>query len=111
MRLLLIISLRLIESWATGGERFIGGRKRLVSQDGDAYLEVGYCLHYGVGVRKNVRAAITSYRKVLAAYYITEYAREEAQYHLAITLLDSGIHRSSQKVRKLPSKQRTIEIF
>lgn len=80
---------------------FYWWRKAASQLDGDAYVEVGYCFHYRVGVRKNVRTAIAYYRKALAAYYITEYAREEAQYHLAVALLDSGIHRSSQRVRKL----------
>lgn len=89
--------------------REIGNRRRAFHwwqkaaslQDGDAWLEVGYCLQYGIGTKMNVRAAVRSYRNALAAYYITEYAKEEAQYHLAIALIDSGNHRSRREVRLL----------
>lgn len=70
-------------------------------QDGDACLEVGYCFQYGIGTRRNMPAAIRSYRAALATSHICEYGREEAQYHLAIALLDSGTCRSRQEVLHL----------
>jgi hypothetical protein len=48
-----------------------------------------------------MHAAIRSYRNALAAYYIIEYALEEAQYHLAIALLESGNYRSRLEARQL----------
>lgn len=89
--------------------REIGNRKRAFHwwrraaslQDGDAWLEVGYCLQYGIGTRRNVRGAIKAYRKALVAYYISEYCREETEYHLAIALLDFSIKRSKNEIRQL----------
>ena len=58
-------------------------------QDGDAWLEVGYCLHYGVGTRRNRTAAIRAYRCATSAdSATTEFGEEEARYHLAVALLD-----------------------
>ena len=54
----------------------------------DAWLEVGYCRQYGIGVRRDVSIAISSYRKAIQRYYVSDYDREEARYHLAIALLD-----------------------
>jgi TPR repeat protein len=61
--------------------------------NGDAWLEVGDCLHYGIGTRRDRAAAIRAYRRAIKTYYATEYDREEAQYHLAVALLDSGTTR------------------
>lgn len=58
-------------------------------QDGDAWLEVGYCLHYGVGTRRDRTAAIRAYRRATSVdCTTTEFGEEEAQYHLAVALLD-----------------------
>src|SRR2546427_4326637 len=54
----------------------------------DAWLEVGYCCQYGIGVRRDVSVAISSYRKAIRRYYVNDYQREEARYHLAVALLD-----------------------
>ena len=55
--------------------------------DGDALTEWGYCLQNGVGTRKDEEAAERAYRAAIASRWITEYAREEAMYHLAVLLL------------------------
>jgi hypothetical protein len=55
--------------------------------DGDALTEWGYCLQHGIGTRKDERAAEQSYRAAIASKGITDYAREEAMYHLAVLLL------------------------
>ena len=59
-------------------------------RDGDDYLELGYCYQYGLGVRRNHKAAVRNYRRAIRSTLITEYGREEAMYHLAIALLDRG---------------------
>ena len=61
-------------------------------RDGDDCLELGYCYQYGIGVRRDHKAAIRNYRKAIRSTFITEYGREEAMYHLTIALLDTGIY-------------------
>ena len=55
--------------------------------DGDALTEWGYCLQHAVGIRKDEKAAERAYRAAIASKEITECAREEAMYHLAVLLL------------------------
>jgi TPR repeat protein len=62
--------------------------KRAAEQgDGDALTEWGYCLQHGVGTRRDEGAAERAYRAAIASKWITDYAREEAMYHLAVLLL------------------------
>jgi hypothetical protein len=42
-------------------------RRTAGSHDGDAWLEVGYCLQYGIGTRRDAAAAIRAYRKAMQA--------------------------------------------
>src|SRR5690606_1187754 len=71
--------------------RALGNRRRAFewwrrtarAHDGDAWLEVGYCLQYGIGVRRDPAAAAKAYGSAIASRWITEYGREEALYHLA----------------------------
>jgi len=70
-------------------------------KDGDAWLEVGYCLQYGIGTRRDRTAAIRAYRRAIKTYYTTAYGCEEAQYHLAVALLDRGGARYRREVRRL----------
>ena len=70
-------------------------------QDGDAWLEVGYCLQYGVGTRRNRAAAIRAYRRAITSEHTTEYGCEEAQYHLAVALVDRGVAGSLREVERL----------
>ena len=68
---------------------------------GDAWLEVGYCLQYGIGTRRDLAAAVRSYRQAIKTYYTTEFGQEEAQYHLAIALIDRGAGRDHYEVARL----------
>jgi len=88
-------------NWAIPVSPFIGGAERRGPHDGDAWLEVGYCLQYGVGIRRNAAAAIRAYRRAIACDHTTEYGCEEAQYHLAVALLDRGLQRSRREVERL----------
>ena len=63
-------------------------RRAASDGNGDALVEVGYCLHYGIGVRRNLSEAIAAYRAASRATGITPYGREEALYHLAVVRLD-----------------------
>ena len=75
--------------------------KRAAEQgDGDAMTDWGYCLQHGVGIRKDERAAERAYRSAIASKWITDYAREEAMYHLAVLLLS----RKSAAARRAAAK-------
>lgn len=72
--------------------------------DGDALVEWGYCLQHGVGTRMDQDAAEQAYRAAIASIWITEYAREEAMYHLAVLLLgqrsDPSRHAAAELLRR-----------
>ena len=76
-------------------------RRTAGPKDGDAWLEVGYCLQYGIGTRRDRTAAIRAYRRAIKTYYTTAYGCEEAQYHLAVALLDRGDGRYRREARGL----------
>lgn len=58
--------------------------------NGDAMVDWGYCLQHGIGTPTDHQAAEQTYRAAIASTWITEYAREEAMYHLAVLLLNRG---------------------
>ena len=64
-------------------------RAAATQSDGEAFLELGYCYHYGLGVRRDYPLAVKNYHKAIVSNWITEYGREEAIYYLAIALLDT----------------------
>ena len=76
-------------------------RRTAGPHDGDAWLEVGYCLQYGIGTRRDPTGAIRAYRRAIRTYYTTAYACEEARYHLAVALLDRGEVRHRREARGL----------
>ncbi len=47
--------------------------------DGSAQLEMARCYISGVGVRKDITAALRCLTAAIASFYITEFEREEAQ--------------------------------
>lgn len=67
----------------------------------DAWIEVGYCLQYGIGTRRNRAAAIKGYRQAVRSDCIAEFGQEEAQYLLAIALLDRAMPRDRQEAERL----------
>jgi TPR repeat protein len=62
--------------------------------DGSPWLEIGYALQHGIGVRRDLQRAARAYRRAIRAYYISEYEQEEAQYHLATLLLERRTSRA-----------------
>jgi TPR repeat protein len=70
---------------------------------GDSELEVGYCHHHGVGVRRDAALAERAYRSAIASARITPFGREEAMYHLAILLLS--------KPRTAARRSKAIELL
>ncbi len=76
--------------------------KRAAEQgDGDALTDWGYCLQHGIGIRKDTRAAERAYRGAICSRWITDYAREEAMYHLAVLLLSRQSASSRRAAVKL----------
>jgi hypothetical protein len=63
-------------------------RKAAAGGDGDSFVDVGYCLQYGIGVRANPESAKEAYEGAIVSYYIAEYTAEEARYHLALLSVD-----------------------
>jgi len=59
-------------------------------RDGDAVVDVGYCYQYGIGTKKNTAYATRMFRRAIVSKDISQYAREEAMYHLAVQLIDEG---------------------
>jgi tetratricopeptide (TPR) repeat protein len=76
-------------------------RRAAGPKDGDAWLEVGYCLQYGIGIRRDPTAAIRAYRRAIKTYYTTPYGCEEALYHLAVALLDRDDKRYRREIEHL----------
>jgi len=75
--------------------------QRTAVADGEAWLEVGYCLQYGIGTRREPAAAISAYRRAIRSYPATEYGREEARYHLAVAVLDRDGTRACRQAANL----------
>ena len=75
--------------------------QRTTAADGEAWLEVGYCLQYGIGTRRDRAAAIRAYRRTLRSPPVTAYGREEAQYHLTVALLDRDGTRARRQAANL----------
>jgi TPR repeat protein len=69
-----------------------------------AFLEIGYCLHTGYGVRRNHDIAKKAYRKAIMGKYISEYAKEEAMYLLAVLMLIEGSAKARGKAIALLRK-------
>ncbi|MBI5481273.1 MAG: hypothetical protein HY906_20610 [Deltaproteobacteria bacterium] len=62
---------------------------------------MGYAYQYGIGVRGNARAAKATYRAAIRSKTITEFGKEEAEYHLAVLLLDEGGRTNVVRAREL----------
>ena len=92
--------------------RRIGNRRRAFHwwrrtagpHNGGAWLEVGYCVQYGIGTRLDRAAAIRSFRQAIKTYYTSKFDQEEAQYHLAVALLDRGDARGRREAQHLLSQ-------
>lgn len=69
--------------------------------DGDAFVDVGYCLYYGIGVKTQKSKALAVFQLACRSKFITELGREEAFYHLAVASLDRTGSHSKQRTRKL----------
>jgi hypothetical protein len=52
-------------------------------------LELAYCYHHGSGVRKDARAAARACASAIKSSAISQFEKEEASYHLAVSLLST----------------------
>ena len=91
------------ESWAIPGALFIGGDEPPVQITVTVMRgwKLATALQYGIGTRRNATAAIKAYRRAIASDHTTDYAREEAQYHLAIALINRGGWGSQREIERL----------
>jgi TPR repeat protein len=87
--------------WGNFRQAFRWWRRTAGPHNGDAWLEVGYGLQYGIGTRRDRAAAVRAYRQAIKTYYTTEFGREEAQYHLAVALLDRRALRDREEAVRL----------
>jgi TPR repeat protein len=58
--------------------------------DGSCYLETGYCYQHGAGVPTDLKAAEAEYERCISGYYVSDYEREEAMFHLAVLKISSN---------------------
>ncbi len=65
--------------------------KRLAESEfkGDAFVDIGYCLMHGIGVRRNLREARIAFERAMQSKWISQWQQEEAMYLLAVCLLES----------------------
>jgi TPR repeat protein len=63
--------------------------------DGDSRVELGYCYHFGIGVRRDPHRAVQFYRGALKGRAVGDHAKEEAARLLALAYRDGvGVRRS-----------------
>jgi TPR repeat protein len=67
--------------------------------DGDAAVTAGYNCLYGIGVRRNTSMARRLFQRALRGD-TTQYGREEALYHFAVSYLDEGRHKPAIRLLK-----------
>jgi TPR repeat protein len=59
--------------------------------DGDAWADVGYCLEHGIGVRRDVGAALRAYSRAIRSSHVIAWVQEEAHYRRGAILLSRGL--------------------
>lgn len=69
--------------------------------DGDAFVDIGYCLYYGIGVKSDKSKAVAAFRLACRSKFITDFGREEAYYHMAVASLDRTGRHNKPRIRKL----------
>jgi len=79
-------------------------KKAAASGDGTDQLEVGYCLHHGAGVRKDLGAAARAYDVAMVSDRASQLDREEAMYLRAVLLLSSAVNTSRRRAISLLRK-------
>jgi TPR repeat protein len=79
-------------------------RRSAAMDDGDAMADVGYCYQYGIGVRRNSRAATKAFKQAIKSRCITEFGREAAMYYLALLHVDGGRARLAVPLLKRADK-------
>jgi TPR repeat protein len=79
-------------------------KKSAASGDGSDNLEVGYCLHHGAGVRKDLAAAARAYEIAMVSGRASQLDREEAMYLRAVLLLSSSVRAARKRAASLLRK-------
>lgn len=65
-------------------------RGAITGKDGDSAVDAGYCYQYGIGTKCDVIAARRLYRYASKSTNISEWGREAAMYHLAVSYIDKN---------------------
>ena len=71
--------------------------------NGDAWVDVGYCLEHGIGVRRNRALALRAYERAIHSRWITEWCWEEAHYRCGVLLLGRGARGRREALQHLRS--------
>jgi TPR repeat protein len=71
--------------------------------NGDAWVDVGYCLEHGIGVRRDRSRALRAYRSAIQSRWVTAWCWEEAQYRCGVLLLSKGPRTQRQALQHLRS--------
>jgi TPR repeat protein len=80
---------------------FAWWQKGAARGDGNDLLDLAYCYHHGMGVRRNAGEALRAYEQAIESHNITEFSCEEAMYHLAVLLLNRGTRQSIKRASAL----------
>jgi hypothetical protein len=72
--------------------------------DESCHLETGYCYHHGTGVQRDLKAAEREYERCIAGYWVSEYEREEAMFHLATLKIAMNGAKGRQAATRLLKK-------
>jgi len=76
-------------------------RRAMDLGEGGACVDVGYYLHHGIRVKRDLARAQNLYRRAIRSKQICEYDREEAMYCLAVSHLDGGAWGAVRNARAL----------
>ncbi len=71
--------------------------------NGDSWVDVGYCLEHGIGVRRDCASALRAYGRAIVSGWVTEWVSEEAQYRCGVLLLGKGAAGRRRALRCLRS--------
>ena len=76
-------------------------RRAAASGDGDAWVDVAYCLEHGIGVGRDVASALRAYNHAIRSSWATAWVQEEAHYRRGALLLLRGARLRSEALNHL----------
>ncbi len=76
-------------------------RKAVKAGDSGCLVDIGYCLCYGIGVRRDIAKALAKFTMACRTRNIAEFDREAAFFYRAVVHLDRGGGRNRTRARAL----------